>query len=302
MVLVHRLFRRDSAGPASAAQQPPDTTSAAQQPGGTSTAHPPAGTPPLPGEQPGIPQPARLFVSPRSAPRRRGMLCGCGGCCAAPGARAAAPAERRRACPVTGMTSAPPPAAAPAPPPLTGPGGRPRGAGSPDPEQELGETQPRRRRAGSAAAPPSLRRSGNNGRGARRRVRDRREGMLAPGRRRSPRGGGMLAPSRRRAVGREGLRQTHPDDHRLLALEFGDEFVPPEDLCLVEGPEPAHHFDAALCGIRHLGGRAGAGRRERGAPPGRCRRRRLAPAPAPARLRGAGRGGAARSLRPLSRS
>lgn len=106
----------------------------------------------------------------------------------------------------------------------------------------------------------------------------------------------MLAPSRHRAGGWEGrrTRQTHPDDHRLLALEFGDEFVPPEDLRLVEGPEPAHHFDAALGGIRHLGGgrRAGAGLRERTLPPGRCRRRPCLPP--------TGRGEAGRGEEPFS--
>lgn len=84
---------------------------------------------------------------------------------------------------------------------------------------------------------------------------------------------------------------THPDDHRLLALEFGDEFVAAEDLRLVEGPEAAHHFDAALGGVRHLGGAA-----LRSAPPpgrgrGRCRCRRR---PAAGGRGGAGRGRARR--------
>lgn len=63
-------------------------------------------------------------------------------------------------------------------------------------------------------------------------------------------------------------KATYPDHHRLFAFEFGDEFVPAEDLRFVEGPEPAHHFDAAFGWIRHLrtllegtrgwvGGRAG---------------------------------------------
>lgn len=48
-------------------------------------------------------------------------------------------------------------------------------------------------------------------------------------------------------------KATYPDHHRLLAFEFGDEFVPAENLRFVEGPEPAHHFDAAFGWIRHLG-------------------------------------------------
>lgn len=48
-------------------------------------------------------------------------------------------------------------------------------------------------------------------------------------------------------------KATYPDHHRLVAFEFGDEFVPAEDLRFIEGPEPAHHFDAAFGWIRHLG-------------------------------------------------
>lgn len=50
-----------------------------------------------------------------------------------------------------------------------------------------------------------------------------------------------------------------PDHHSLIAFKFGDEFVPAEDLRFVEGPEPAHHFDAAFGWIRHLGRRQGEG-------------------------------------------
>lgn len=50
-------------------------------------------------------------------------------------------------------------------------------------------------------------------------------------------------------------KATYPDHHRLVAFEFGDEFVPTEYLRFVEGPEPAHHFDAAFGWIRHLGPR-----------------------------------------------
>lgn len=53
----------------------------------------------------------------------------------------------------------------------------------------------------------------------------------------------------------QNTKATYPDHHRLLAFEFGDEFVPAEDLRFVEGPEPAHHFDAAFGWIRHLGPR-----------------------------------------------
>lgn len=55
-----------------------------------------------------------------------------------------------------------------------------------------------------------------------------------------------------RMKGRD-TKATYPDHHRLVAFEFGDEFVPAEDLRFVEGPEPAHHFDAAFGWIRHLG-------------------------------------------------
>lgn len=55
--------------------------------------------------------------------------------------------------------------------------------------------------------------------------------------------------------------RTHPDEHRVLALELGDEPVAPQHLGFVEGPKAAHHLDAALRRVRHGGAaprRAGA--------------------------------------------
>lgn len=73
-------------------------------------------------------------------------------------------------------------------------------------------------------------------------------------------GGGTGSPR----GAQEDRQVTYPDDHGLVAFEFGDEFVPAKDLRLVERPEPAHHFDAAFGWIRHLrplqrGGAGGAG-------------------------------------------
>jgi hypothetical protein len=59
--------------------------------------------------------------------------------------------------------------------------------------------------------------------------------------------------------GRPDCPDTYPDHHGLVAFEFGDEFVPANDLRFVERPEPAHHFDAAFGWIRHLGRRQGGG-------------------------------------------
>lgn len=44
---------------------------------------------------------------------------------------------------------------------------------------------------------------------------------------------------------------THRDHHRVVLLEFGDVFVPSVDLCLVQGPEAAHHPHPALRCVRH---------------------------------------------------
>lgn len=67
------------------------------------------------------------------------------------------------------------------------------------------------------------------------------------------------AELRRGAVGEADAPATYPDHHGLIAFKFGDEFVSAEDLRFVEGPEPAHHFDAAFGWIRHLGRRQGGG-------------------------------------------
>lgn len=100
-----------------------------------------------------LPQPGRREPH-RSPPHHRENFLP-GGCRrGAAEARTAAPAERRRACPVTGMTSAPA-AAAPAPPPLAGPGPRPPGGG------------PRPLARGGGAEPAPL--EGSGPRGVRRR-------------------------------------------------------------------------------------------------------------------------------------
>lgn len=78
--------------------------------------------------------------------------------------------------------------------------------------------------------------------------------------------------------GRPDAPATYPDDHGLLAFKFGDEFVPAEDLRFVEGPEPAHHFDAAFSWVRHRGRRRGGGAGRVG---GRDRRRGRRPRTAP---------------------
>lgn len=70
---------------------------------------------------------------------------------------------------------------------------------------------------------------------------------------------------------------THPNNDAVVPLENGDEFVPTQNLGLVQGPESAEHLDATLVvGLGHGGRRRGAGaRRER---QGWCglRRRELA--------------------------
>lgn len=59
--------------------------------------------------------------------------------------------------------------------------------------------------------------------------------------------------------GKPHVPDTYPNHHGLIAFKFGDEFVPSENLRFVEGPEPAHHFDAAFSWIRHLGRQQGGG-------------------------------------------
>lgn len=94
----------------------------------------------------------------------------------------------------------------------------------------------------------------------------------------APRGLSDHLCARSGASGRPDAPATYPDDHGLVAFEFGDEFVPAEDLRLIEGPEPAHHFDAAFGWVRHRGRRQGRGAGRAG---GRDRRRGRRPRTAP---------------------
>lgn len=71
---------------------------------------------------------------------------------------------------------------------------------------------------------------------------------------------GVRAPScGAKQPGNPHVPDTYPNHHGLIAFKFWDEFVPSENLRFVEGPEPAHHFDAAFGWIRHLGWRQGGG-------------------------------------------
>lgn len=53
---------------------------------------------------------------------------------------------------------------------------------------------------------------------------------------------------------------THPNNDAVVPLKNGDEFVPPQNLGLVQGPKSAEHLDATfVVGLRHGGRRRGVG-------------------------------------------
>lgn len=49
-----------------------------------------------------------------------------------------------------------------------------------------------------------------------------------------------------------GASHTHRDHHRVLRLELGHVLVASYHLGVVQRPEAAHYFDAALCRVGHL--------------------------------------------------
>ena len=53
-------------------------------------------------------------------------------------------------------------------------------------------------------------------------------------------------------VERQQTASTHRNDHSILPLEFGDIFIPPGELRVVERSESAHHFNAALRRVPHV--------------------------------------------------